>query len=93
MGWCRTSPTKSPAQTQKVTATNNLTCHSGLRFFFPLCGPQLQASVPMTKTGFYDCTCRAKSKAERDKWVAMLQRILPQQKMSTELQMSCFMEE
>jgi len=54
---------------------------------------KLQASVPMTKTGFYDATCRAKTKEERDKWVAMLQRILPQQKMSTELQMCCFMEE
>eukprot|EP00038_Savillea_parva_P030343 m.77214 g.77214 ORF g.77214 m.77214 type:complete len:624 (-) comp9120_c0_seq1:1723-3594(-) len=54
---------------------------------------KLQASVPMTKTGFYDCTCRAKTKEERDKWVAMLQRILPQQKMSNDLQMCCFMEE
>ena len=47
----------------------------------------------MTKTGFYDITCRAPNKEVRNKWVAMLQRILPQQKMSTDLQMSCFMEE
>lgn len=54
---------------------------------------KLQASVPMTKTGFYDCTCRAPTKQVRDKWVSMLQRILPQHKMSSELQMCCFMEE
>lgn len=54
---------------------------------------KLQANVPMTKTGFYDTTCRGATEEIRNKWVAMLQRILPQQKMSTELQMSCFMEE
>lgn len=30
---------------------------------------KLQANIPMTKTGFYDCTCRAATKTARDKCV------------------------
>lgn len=53
---------------------------------------KVSASVPMTKTGFYDVVCRANSNTVRDKWVAMMQRIFPQHKLATSLQMCCYMD-
>eukprot|EP00053_Salpingoeca_punica_P009207 m.82495 g.82495 ORF g.82495 m.82495 type:complete len:275 (-) comp14921_c0_seq1:369-1193(-) len=53
---------------------------------------KVSASVPMTKTAFYDIVCRAPSQLLRDKWVAMMQRVFPQHKIAPSLQMCCYMD-
>ena len=54
---------------------------------------RIQASVPITRTGYSEITCRAATQEARDKWVAMLQRRLPISLFDSTLQLCCYIDQ